>query len=89
VSSPAFRGEKKRVPLRRAAWIIGSARGKDCLLLANLSHGEAQLDLLGHDRLPEQFTLYLEDDPRCAHLVWRRRWRLGVMFDSGVPRAAA
>jgi hypothetical protein len=80
---------KKRVPLRRAAWIIGSAGEKIACILANLSHGGAQLELLGHDRLPERFTLYLEDGPRCAHLVWRRRWRLGVMFDSGVPRLAA
>jgi hypothetical protein len=45
-----------------------------------------------HQRRPERsalFTLYLEDGPRCAHLVWRRRWRLGVMFNSEVPRLAA
>jgi hypothetical protein len=38
------------VPLRRAAWIIGSAGERIACILANLSHGGAQLELLGPDR---------------------------------------
>jgi hypothetical protein len=75
----------KRVSLRRAAWIVGSGGEKIACILGNLSQSGAQLELLGCARLPEQFTLCLEDRPRCARLVWRRRWRLGVMFEMGAP----
>jgi transposase len=79
----------KRVPLRRAAWIMGAGGEKIACVLANLSESGAQLELLGCDLLPQQFTLCLEDKRCCARLVWRRRWRFAVTFEDALSRLAA
>jgi PilZ domain len=71
----------KRVVLRRAAWIISSEGRKIPCIVANLSDGGAQVALLGGNPLPERFTLSVEDHKRCARVVWRSAWRLGLAFD--------
>jgi hypothetical protein len=79
----------KRVPLSRAAWIVGSEGKKTPCIVANLSESGAQVALLSGGRLPEHFTLSLEDRALCARVVWRSTWRLGVVFECVEPRLAA
>jgi hypothetical protein len=69
----------RRVALSRVAWFIDSVGRKSPGIVSNISSGGAQIQLLG-GKLPERFTLSLEDGARPARIVWRRGWRLGVEF---------
>jgi hypothetical protein len=79
----------KRIPLRRAAWIVGTGGKKAPCILADISLGGAQIALVDRRRVADAFVLSFDNRSLPARVVWCGVFRMGVQFQHWERQLAA